>query len=147
MQFLNFLSENVQGVAFNFDYKGYIISVSNCTAKGNLEIMVFNDAENIQERFNSVESAIIGIDKMILNKSGCNFAEFEKENYQSNVGVNQMSIETGQIYINTKIRPWLSPVLTIKSIDPCDKDYIVFKEKPDNSYHKQLLSDYYTPKN
>ena len=68
MQFLNFLSENVQGVAFNFDYKGYNISVSNCTAKGNLEIMVFNDAENIQERFNSVESAIIGIDKMILNK-------------------------------------------------------------------------------
>jgi len=68
MQFLNFFGENVQGVAFNFDYKDYNISVSGCTPTGNLEIMVFNDTENMQKRFNSVESAIIGIDKMILNK-------------------------------------------------------------------------------
>lgn len=68
MQFLNFFGDDVQGVAFDFNYKGYNISASRCTPSGNLEIMVFNDLEDIQAPFKSVESAIIGIDEMILNK-------------------------------------------------------------------------------
>lgn len=65
MQFLNFFGDDVQGIAFNFDYKGYNISASRCTPNGNLEIMVFNDAEGVAAPFNSVESAIIGVDSFI----------------------------------------------------------------------------------
>lgn len=63
MQFLNVLGYEVQGVSFNFDYKDYNISISNCTLRGYIEVMVFSD-NKVKGPFNTVTAAIKAIDNL-----------------------------------------------------------------------------------
>ena len=63
MQFLNWSGEKVKHVSFDFDYKGYNISASNCTPKGRIEVMAFSD-NKVKGPFNTVADAIKAIDSL-----------------------------------------------------------------------------------